>query len=184
MANFEVSYDNMLSLEFNSPTNALHYNKGESGHTFMGIYEVAHPSWSGWDKVKAYLKQCNNNIKSASLKCYSDKELKEQVQKFYKKEFWNKMRLDEVIPYRTADLIFKFGVNVGIKRAVKYAQQVVKVADDGIVGINTLKALNIYSPLIFESEYKAKFVNYYTNLASSSRYSHFLDGWLNRVELS
>ncbi|MCI6989402.1 MAG: peptidoglycan domain protein [Campylobacter sp.] len=183
MANFELSYKNMLDLEFNSPKNALHKNLGENGLTFMGIYEMAHPNFGGWDIVKMYLNM-HSSLEKASEICYKDKKLQELVECFYKNVFWNKMKLDSVLPYRTADLIFKFAVNVGINRAVKFAQEVVNVKIDGVVGKNTIRALNSYSPVKFESEYKAKFSEYYKNLAKSKRYSHFLNGWLNRVVLS
>lgn len=185
VANFSLSYENMLNLEFSHPTNALHKNKGESGYTFMGIYETAYPNWGGWDIVKMYLRQFRD-IKRASYECYNDINLRDLVEYFYKENFWDKMKLDSVFPYRTADLMFKFGVNVGVKRAVKYAQEVVGVKADGIVGAKTLRALNSYNPVHFEKEYKAKFESFYKNLADKrpKKYAHFLNGWLSRVRLS
>ncbi|MCI6988816.1 MAG: hypothetical protein MR902_04495 [Campylobacter sp.] len=105
------------------------------------------------------------------------KESQDLVESFYKDEFWDKMKLDSVLSYKAADLMFKFGVNVGIKRAVKYAQQIVGVKDDGIVGKQTLKALNSYNPISFEKEYKAKFTEFYKKLAkrNPSRYERILN---------
>lgn len=185
MANFDLSYENMLTLEFNSPNNALHQNKGENGLTFMGIYEKAHPNWVGWDLVKITLERYGS-IPRASEVLFMDENLREFVRDFYKDKFWDAMKLDSIMPYRTADLMFKFGVNVGIKRAVKFAQEVVGVKVDGIVGAKTIKALNLYSPLVFEKEYKAKFAKFYKTLADKrpSRYGHFLNGWLSRVKRS
>lgn len=184
MANFELSYENMLKLEFNNEKNALHCNKGEKGYTFMGIYQTAHPNWAGWEIVKMYLKMYKS-LEKASSECYRDKNLRDLVEIFYQENFWDKMLLDSVLPYRTADLMFKFGVNVGVKRAVKFAQQVVGTKTDGIVGKNTINALNSYNPLKFESEYKDKFKSFYKELASKKpSHNKFLNGWLNRVVLS
>ena len=65
MADFTKSYEKMLNLEFSGGTNALHKNKTESGLTWMGIYEKAHPNWQGWEKIKQILNQ-TNDIKKAS----------------------------------------------------------------------------------------------------------------------
>lgn len=185
MANFNLSYKNMLNLEFNSSKNALHKNIGEIGYTFMGIYEIANPDWGGWSIIKMYIKRYVS-LEKASEECYRDRNLRDLVEYFYKENFWDKMKLDNVFPFRTADLMFKFGVNTGLKRAIKYAQIVVGVKADGIVGNNTLKALNSYNPVKFESEYKALFIRYYNRLAENNpnRYGQFLNGWLNRVKNS
>lgn len=185
MANFDLSYDRLLKLEFSNPKNALHKNVGESGYTFMGIYETAHPDWGGWDIVRTYLRQ-NKCLERVSIECCRDRNLRDLVEYFYKENFWDKMKLDNVFPFRIADLMFKFGVNVGIKRAVRFAQEVVGVKTDGIVGKQTLKALNSHNPIKFESEYKAKFIKFYKRLASRhpQKYGHFLNGWIDRTKVS
>ncbi|MSN96351.1 peptidoglycan domain protein [Campylobacter sp. FMV-PI01] len=149
-----------------------------------GIYEKAYPDWGGWGIIKMHIKEYGN--KRASEFCYKDRNLTDLVEDFYKKNFWDKMGLDDVFPYRTADLMFKFAVNVGINRAVRYTQDVVGVSAVGIAGRNTLKALNSYNPMKFEVEYKDKFERYYKRLADNNptRYAHFLNGWLNRVKIS
>lgn len=183
MANFDLSFDRLMKLEFSSPKNALHKNKGESGYTFMGIYESANPKWSGWEQIKNTL--LLYPLEYASEVLYSDRELKEQAKDFYKKQYWDKAKLDFVLPFDIANLIFIFGVNVGMKTAIKYAQQIVKVENDGIVGKITLRALNGYSPLRFVSEYKQLQIKYYTQLAHlKPNYKIFLNGWLNRVKNS
>ncbi|MGP1485643.1 MAG: hypothetical protein ACTTJC_06125 [Campylobacter sp.] len=65
MAQFDVSYNILKSLEFSGALNALHKNKTESGLTWMGIYEKAHPNWQGWSKIKSELNS-QNDIKKAS----------------------------------------------------------------------------------------------------------------------
>lgn len=181
MANFDASYDKMLKLEFSSAKNALHKNKGETGYTFMGIYETAHPKWDGWKIIKNGLKEYGN-IELASVRLYQNEFLRGLVKNFYKAWFWDKAKLDNVIPYNQAHLIFCFGVNIGVKKAVQIAQRIVKVADDGIVGKITINALNSYSPLKFDSEYRQAMANYYRGLCDKNpKYLIFLNGWLNRI---
>ena len=43
MAKIEEAFKKVLGLEFSTPANALEWNEGEKGWTFMGIYEFAHP---------------------------------------------------------------------------------------------------------------------------------------------
>lgn len=175
----------MLGLEFGSPYNALHKNKWENGYTFMGIYEGAHPSWSGWEIVYSTLK-LYKDLEKASYECYQNIFLTDLVKEFYKANFWDKLRLDEIKSDRIADLIFKFGVNVGIKRAVRYAQMVANVRLDGIIGNNTINALNSLDSGYFEKRYKAEFIKFYEGLAKESpgRYNGLLKGWINRVKRS
>ena len=106
------------------------------------------------------------------------------MKSFYKTTFWDTANLDNILVYDISKLIFCFGVNVGVKKAIKYAQQVVCVENDGIIGKNTINALNGFNPLKFEVAYKQLFVKYYTQLAKANpaKYERFLQGWLNRVK--
>lgn len=193
--NFDTAYEHLLKLEFSSDKNALHWNNGEKDITFMGIYRFANPKWGGWQKMDIWLNCYNlyhikdDNLKKQvlqelSIKFYADDDLKESVKRFYKTNYWDTANLDKILVYDTAKLIFCFGVNVGVKKSIKYAQEVVNVENDGIVGNITLKALNGFNPLKFEVEYKQLFVKYYTQLAKANpaKYERFLSGWLNRVK--
>lgn len=182
---FKKSFDEMLGLEFGLPYNALHKNKWENGYTFMGIYEGAHPSWKGWELIYRTL-ELYKDLEKASYECYQNIFLIDLVEKFYKANFWNKLRLDEIRSDRIADLIFKFAVNVGIKRAVKYAQMVANVRIDGIIGNNTISALNTLDSKYFEERYKTEFIKFYEGLVKDNpdRYGRFLKGWINRVKRS
>ncbi|WP_269484158.1 putative peptidoglycan-binding domain-containing protein [Campylobacter ureolyticus] len=182
MSNFDKSFDEMLNLELSSPYNALHKNKGESGYTFMGIYESAHPNWKGWELVYRTL-DLYKDLEKTSYECYQNVFLTDQVREFYKTNFWDKLRLDEIKSDRIADLIFKFAVNVGIKRAVRYAQMVANVRIDGIIGNNTINALNTLDSGYFEKRYKAEFMKFYDELVKRNpdKNGRFLNGWSNRV---
>lgn len=180
---FKKSFDEMLNLELSSPYNALHKNKWENGYTFMGVYEGAHPSWKGWELIYRTL-ELYKDLEKASYECYQNIFLIDLVEKFYKENFWDKLRLDELKSNRIADLIFKFAVNVGIKRAVRYAQMIANVRLDGIIGANTINALNSLDSGYFEERYKAEFIKFYEGLAKDNYYKYFLKGWRNRVERS
>ena len=59
----------------------------------------------------------------------------------YKREYWDKVKADQLpagVDYAVAD----FAVNSGPARAAKYLQAVVGVAQDGLIGAQTIDAVN------------------------------------------
>ena len=118
MQNFTNAFYTLMSLEFNSPENALHKNPNEKGLTFMGIYEVAHPNWQGWEQVRAAI-NAYGDLKKASVALYNDDDLVAEVGKFYKANYWDVMRLDEINSYQKQSEMFIFGVNTGCKTLLK-----------------------------------------------------------------
>lgn len=189
MANFNASYEILLRLEFNSPANALHKNKCESGLTFMGIYESANPAWSGWPRVKSELNRLGYRgagdaeiLRRASINLYNDEGLKAAAAAFYRAKFWDALRADEVKSQKIADEIFCFAVNVGIKAAVRVAQQLVGVVNDGIAGDQTVAAINKFDEERFDKLFDRAELEYYNKLIEKNpRLKIYANGWRNRA---
>ena len=182
MKNFTNAFYTLMSLEFNSPKDALHKNPNEKGLTFMGIYEAAHPNWQGWGQVRAAI-NTYGDLKKASVALYNDDALIEKVKIFYKKEFWDKMRLDEVDSELKACELFVFGVNVDTVPAVRVLQRLLGVVVDGIMGAQTLKALNNYNEQAFDVDFDRAEIVYYRNLVKARPEYHVYErGWINRAE--
>ena len=180
MSNFAKSMQILMRLEFNNPSLALHKNETEAGLTFMGIYECAYPDFKGWDIVKQVLK--GKSPKEASVILYNNSDLVALVYEFYKKEFWDKMRLDEVESDLKASEIFCFGVNVGTKAAIKLTQTMLNVAVDGVMGTQTLKALNAYDEDKFNTDFDSYEIAYYASLVSKNpKLKIYANGWKNRA---
>lgn len=184
MALFKNGMTELKKLEFNRPSNVLHHNKGETGYTYFGIYETAHPRWVGWHKVyKAITKY--HNLKKASKELYSDDILTKKVYGFYKHKFWDSIKLDFVESQIIANELFVFGVNTNPRKAIKKAQKLIGVKVDGWIGVNTLKALNEYDENLFNIEFDLVEIAYYKYLAFFSknhkRLRRFYDGWVNRA---
>lgn len=56
---------NMIrAVEFSNDNSLLlHHNEGETGLTYFGIYESAHPSWDGWSVInESYKKKGSENV--------------------------------------------------------------------------------------------------------------------------
>lgn len=180
MSNFAKSMQILMRLEFSNPSLALHKNETEKGLTFFGIYECAHPDFRGWELVKQALK--GKSLKEASVILYNNSDLVALVYEFYKKEFWDKMRLDEVESDLKASEIFIFGVNVDTKPAVRVLQRLLNVAVDGVMGAQTLKALNAYDEDKFNTDFDSYEIAYYANLVSQKpKFKVYASGWKNRA---
>ena len=159
----------------------LHKNKGENGLTFFGIYQSAHPKLSIWRTIESYLK-IEPDIKKCSLLLSNVSDLKDEVYKFYKREFWDKMQLDKVISGHICNELFIFGVNVGYKTCIRETQKLLGVTADGIVGPITLAKLNDYDVVKFDKEFDKIEMAYYERIAKSKPHLAInLKGWFNRA---
>lgn len=180
MADFKKTLDLYFWLEHkNDASKVLHKNKGENGLTFYGIYQSAHPKLSIWNKITSYLK-IEPDIEKCSMVLANVLDLQIEVEEFYKTNFWDKAKLDQVNSQKIADEIFCFGCNVGMPVAIKKAQQLVSVTADGIVGKQTLNALNNFDEGKFDVGYDALEIDYYDSI-SKPHLQIFKKGWRNRA---
>ena len=174
-------FDIILKLEFNSPANALHKNKTESGWTFMGIYQTAHPKLSLWAKVNEAVSKYGS-IAEASRNLYADKELLKEVEQFYKEKFWDRMWLDKIDSQHKANEMFVFGVNAGVSRAVRLAQIVSGAVADGVIGPKTIEAINKCDDKVFDVKFDEEEIKYYEAIVRNNPSKGiFLNGWKNRA---
>ena len=171
-----------MGLEFSSPKDALEINPTENGYTYMGIYQGAHPEWLGWKIVREYVNKYSTR-KEASIALYNNEELRKYVFELYKTEYWNPLRLDEIIEQRKADEMFVFGVNAGITKAVKLAQKLVGVKVDGRIGKVTIGAINAFDVDKFDVGYDVEENKYYDKILEANPAKKiFAAGWRNRAK--
>lgn len=182
MAKLKLALAELYELEFPNPSRALHKNKGELGLTFMGVYQTAHPKWRGWEIITPIVNKLGGDIKKASKVLYSNQELRELVYRFYEKVFWKKMKLHKVESQKIAEEIFIFGVNAGKRTAIRKAQVLVGVVPDGIIGNQTLGALNKFDENVFDMKFDEIEIKYYDYLISKKpSFKVFKNGWHNRA---
>lgn len=190
MSDFNKAFNILMKLEFNSPKNALHKNKGENGLTFMGIYQVAHPDLKIWEIISQTIamlydseKEEKELISNVSVVLSQDNELKEKVKQFYKKTFWDRAKLDCVNSQKICEEIFIFGVNVGMRNAIRKAQKLIGAIPDGIVGDQTIEALNCCQEDYFDMAFDEIEKRYYADLISKRpSLSIFERGWNKRAD--
>ena len=183
MAKIEKSMLLLAALEHsNKEDKVLHQNSHENGLTFWGIYESMHPDWQGWGAVKSCM-ALYPDIKTASKVLFQTGWVYGLVIAFYKKEFWDKMKLDFIQSQKIADEMFVFGVNVHWKIAAMKAQRLVGVGADGFIGNESLKALNSFDEKKFDIEFDEIEKRYYDAIIQDKPYLAINKaGWYNRAD--
>ena len=115
-----------------------------------------------------------------------------EIENFYKKQFWDTLRLDEIKAQDIAEEIYDTGVNMGEKTAVKIVQEACNLLNrdgkdypelevDGVIGKNTVNTINnhpypktLYNLLNFLQAER------YIEICRKNRTQEvFMRGWLN-----
>ena len=152
MADFKKAFEKVLKFE----GGYVNDKSDSGGETKYGISKKAYP---GID------------IKSLTL---------EDAKAIYKKFYWDKIKGNEINNQRIAEIIFDTAVNMGVRRAVKIAQSCLGVKVDGIVGNETIEALNNCDEN-FINAYKLQRIKIYVEISKRGDNIKFLRGWISRV---
>lgn len=162
MASFEPAFESMIRNEGGYVLHTIAGDRG--GMTYAGIARNMNPQWGGWRLIDA------GQEVPAPL-----------VRDFYKANYWDNIRGDELTHQSTAQSIFDFHVNAG-KPARVLAQLVVGVTPDGAFGPKTISALNAYDPEKFVMAYALAKIARYRDIVQRDRsQGKFLLGWINRT---
>ena len=161
MAQFEPAFQRMLKDEGGM---VLHNVPGDrGGQTYAGIARNMHPKWAGWPFIDK-----------------GELPPTQMVREFYKANFWDDIRGDQITSDRVASNIFNFYVNTG-RPAKVLAQVAVGATPDGAFGPKTVAAINEADPEKFILTYTlAKIARYRDIVARDRTQIKFIMGWLNR----
>lgn len=163
MAEFLPAFDRMIRNEGGYKLTDIKGDKG--GQTYSGIARTRWPNWQGWSFVD------RGEVPPTSL-----------VREFYRVNFWDKVRGDDLEHQGTAESLFDFAVNAGASTAIKLAQIVAGVAPDGSVGSKTISALNALEVDYFRSHFALAKLARYAQIVNKDRsQGRFLLGWVNRL---
>ena len=171
------------AVEFsNDNKKLLHKNPTENGLTYFGIYEKAHPNWSGWKIIKAYL-ELEPDLQKCSVILSNVSDLNTRVEEFIKKEFWDKMKLDLVTSENKQLEMMCFGINTNPTRCIKKVQELLGLTIDGIIGNKTITALNSFNDDLFDKLFDLEEKEYYDELIEDKeRFKIYKNGWHSRAE--
>lgn len=173
MADFNKAFELMIAREggyVNDPDDP-------GGETYKGVARKMWSKWDGWIIIDSLKRQSGF---PANLD--KDNDLQFEVKDFYRVNFWDKIQGDKIENQDIAESVFDFGVNTGTGTSVSLAQLVVGVKSDGIIGQNTLSALNAIEPPFFLSAFTvakiARYVNIVKKRPTSRKYFY---GWVLRA---
>ena len=155
------------------------------GETYMGVARNLHPDWEGWEYIDAY-KETYGKIKWNYK--IDVPELTQHVKDFYEKTFYKGFRIDGILDGSLQEIIFDWCVNSG-RWGARGVQRVLNheldedLKLDGIIGFNTLTAINICDSKELFWEIKKARIKYYHSIAKKGKNHLFLEGWLKRIGL-
>lgn len=117
----------------------------------------------------------------------------DQREVIYRKGFWDKNRIGEIMSQRLANMYFGMSVNMGNQRATQLLQRAVnvyfqnnpeeKITADGVCGGSTINAINKCMPnsllRLFQQECE---IFYQSLVRQHPQQEKFLKGWLSRLK--
>ena len=176
MADFKLAHERTLKFE-GAYSN---HEADRGGETFAGIARVYHENWLGWKIIDQY-KTVTSDTKTLNKILFGNDELMSLIEDFYKIEFWDRIKGNEIMYQTVANNIYDMAVNSGVRKASKTAQRIVGVDDDGVIGNITIKAINKYNPNTFVFEFKRAREYFFKSIvAHNPSQEVFIDGWLRR----
>ena len=112
---------------------------------------------------------------------------KPQAAALYEREFWDKYGYGKIFYTGVGIKIFDLCVNMGPRGAHRVAQRALRasgrqVIEDGILGPNTLAAINFISGPMLLVALRSEAAGYYRSLATGRpRFGRYITGWLARA---
>lgn len=132
---------------------------------------------STW-KAQGYDKDGDGDIDVDDLKLISEEDV---VSVVLKPHYWNRWKADRIVSQSVANICVDWVWGSG-KYGITGVQQLLGVKVDGIVGEQTLAALNARDPGLLFAQIKKARVQYIEKLCNSRKSSQvFKTGWLNRL---
>lgn len=185
MAKFEISY----KIIYDKEGGYVNHPDDKGGETIFGISRKYHPSWGGWQMVDQAKWFCTEKEGSKAWDieltnhCKANEGIVRLKLDFFKTLFWNPLQLDLVTSQKIANALFDASVNHDPKDAARMAQKALKIKEDGIVGNQTISALNSVSEWSFLNAFCSARKEYYYNLVKKNPSQQvFLNGWISRAE--
>ena len=167
MAKFEEFAGKLLQLEGGYVNHPL--DKG--GPTKYGVILLV------W-KQYGHDKDGDGDIDAEDIKKLSE----DDARYIAKKIFWDFFNADLILNSSVAEFIVDWGYNSGRSTVAKIVQRLVKVNADGIVGANTVTAINIADQQTLFETLKSERKAFLDNIIKRKPdQAVFYKGWMNRV---
>lgn len=160
--------------------------------TYKGLASAKQPNWKGWPIIateiakkpvqpvygskayRAWARELNAALEAIE-------SLQSLVDSYYKANFWDVNRLDEIRSQGAANHIYDHGVNRGTGTAAILLQKVLGVMADGEIGPVTIAAANRLIDGELEALYrKARKADYSRLVEKNPQLAQYKNTWLAR----
>lgn len=161
MSSFETTFSRTIGHEGKFQANPKDRGNWTGGKE--GVGELKGTKWG-----LAAMTYPNLDIASITL---------EQAKEIYYNDWWLKLKMERwpnVMKYQMFDAAF----NHGTGRANQFLQFAARVKDDGVIGPNTIQAVNMTDPNDLVLRFLAKRLRYFTEVKT---WAEFSKGWSLRV---
>lgn len=173
MADFTKAFELMIANEggyVNDPSDP-------GGETYKGVARKMQSKWAGWTTIDMLKRQTGF---PANLD--KDIDLQESVKDFYQVNFWDKIKGDQISDQAIANSIFDFGVNAGTGTSSILAQMVIGAKADGVIGPQSVAAINAFNPEHFLAAFTvAKIARYISIVKKRPTSRKYFYGWICRA---
>ncbi|RYZ96630.1 MAG: hypothetical protein EOO68_16480 [Moraxellaceae bacterium] len=107
----------------------------------------------------------------------------QQARDIYKRDYWDRVRGDDLTSQIIAENMFDTAVNMGVRTASRLVQTMLDIKPaDGIIGSASLGVINQQKEHDFLMHFTLVKIGYYASLCNKDRtQSKFLLGWINRA---
>lgn len=185
MADFFKCYNKLIKIEGGYANDTDDRGK----ETYRGVSRKSFPAWAGWVRVDAA-----KSKPGFPLSLDSNAALQAAVVVFYRLNFWNIQRLDEVENNNIALELFDTAVNMGNKPAAQIIQRALNVLNrqgkdypdtrlDGNIGPATVALVNNFKNprLLYDVMNTLQGARYVQICEADPTQERFMHGWLTRV---
>jgi len=147
------------------------------GETYKGVARKIHSKWDGWTTIDMLKRQPGfpGNLDK-------DAELQEAIADFYRVNFWDKVKGDEIVNQKVAESIFDFAVNAGVGTSASLAQLVIETKTDGVIGPQSVTTINVFNTEHFLAAFTvAKIARYVSIVKKRPTSRKYFYGWVLRA---
>ena len=177
MADFDIAYKITAKWEggyVNDPDDS-------GGETYAGISRKNWPKWEGWPHVDRLKGRVASSWNLNASRTIDMRPLNDAVLSFYKTNFWDKIKGDQINNQSIANMLYDWYVNSGY-HAIKSIQEVVGAYPDGVIGPKTIHLINSGGQEEIFNSLRVARLKFYDNIVKNRPTQRkFLDGWRNRT---
>jgi len=173
MANFDEAY----RLTGHNEGGYSNNPDDSGGETYCGISRNNWPEWGGWPTIDRF----KGEPKFVSI-VNSSQTLQTLVASFYKQNFWDVLKLDQINDQQIANAVYDFGVNSGTGQSAKFLERAAGTTVDGQIGNMTIAAVNSGDAETIYNSFNQQRHAFYEALATHPGQGQFLASWLSRLK--